>query len=147
MLDDTARQPQQDLRDLLDPLDAWRQSLADKMHVSSMTGTNVYYLHMQAMSYRYECILCRLLRRRWRQAGHPGRAEWARQRLHSAMLELDTIARRVLASGTLLEYPVSLYVDSKPLPHATGRTKAGLTCTRQRYHDDSASRSPHRKRS
>ncbi|KAI9673726.1 MAG: hypothetical protein M1822_009588 [Bathelium mastoideum] len=98
---------QQDLRQMMHPLDAWRKSLAAKMHVDGNTGNDVYYLNMQAMSYRFECILCRLIRRRWQQSRHADLSEWAKQRLRSAILELDTIAMRVLASGTLLDFPIS----------------------------------------
>jgi hypothetical protein len=53
------------------PLDAWRKSLSAKMHVGGNTGTNVYYLNIQAMSYRFECILCRLIQRCWQQSRVP----------------------------------------------------------------------------
>ena len=94
------------------PLDAWRKSLASKMHVGDDTGTNVYYLNIQAMSYRFECILCRLLRRTWQRSGRADWSEWSKQRFRSAILELDTIAMRVLASGTLEEFPIPLWVLS-----------------------------------
>ncbi len=90
------------------PLDAWRKSLAVKMHVDGNTGTDVTYLNIQAMSYRFECILCRLIRRNWQQSQHVDWSEWAKQRLRSAVLELDTIGMRVLASGTLQDFPISL---------------------------------------
>ncbi|KAF4614328.1 hypothetical protein G7Y89_g15409 [Cudoniella acicularis] len=99
--------PQQDPRQMMHPLDAWRKSLAAKMHVGGNTGTDVYYLNIQAMSYRFECILCRLIRRCWQQSRHADWSEWAKQRLRSAILELDTIAMRVLASGTLQDFPIS----------------------------------------
>ncbi|KIX03057.1 uncharacterized protein Z518_06607 [Rhinocladiella mackenziei CBS 650.93] len=85
--------PQQDPRQMMHPLDAWRKSLAAKMHVGGNTGTDVYYLNIQAMSYRFECILCRLIRRCWQQSRHADWSEWAQQRLRSAILELDTIAK------------------------------------------------------
>lgn len=78
------------------------------MHVVTNTGANVYYLHVQAMSYRFECVLCRLLHRRAQQIRHADWIEWARERLRSAILELDTIFLRVLASGTLQDFPSSL---------------------------------------
>ncbi|KAI9713834.1 MAG: hypothetical protein M1820_000564 [Bogoriella megaspora] len=98
---------QQDPRQIMHPLDAWRKSLAAKMHISGDTGTDVYYLNSQAMSYRFECVLCRLIRRYWQQSQHADWSEWAKQRLRSAVLELDTIAMRVLASGTLQHFPIS----------------------------------------
>ena len=100
--------PQQDPRQMMHPLDAWRKSLAAKMHVSGNTGTDVYYLNIQAMSYRFECILCRLIRRCLQQSQHADWREWAKERLRSTILELDTISMRVLASGTLQDFPTSL---------------------------------------
>ncbi|KIW35708.1 uncharacterized protein PV07_02392 [Cladophialophora immunda] len=99
--------PQQDPRQMMQPLDAWRKSLVTRMHVGGNTGTDVYYLNIQAMSYRFECVLCRLIRRCWQQSRHTEWSEWAKQRLRSAVLELDTIAIRVLASGTLHDFPMS----------------------------------------
>lgn len=93
---------------MLDTLDAWRQSLAVKLRVGANTGTDKYHLHMQAMSYRFESILCRLVRRRSQRSLDADLGEWARQRLRSAVLELDTIAMRVLASGNLEEFPIPL---------------------------------------
>jgi hypothetical protein len=93
---------------MMHPLDAWRKSVAAKMHVGRNTGTDVYYLNIQAMSYRFECILCRLILRCWQQSRHADWNEWAKQRLRSAILELDTIAMRVLARGTLQDFPISL---------------------------------------
>ena len=100
--------PQQDPRQMMRPLDAWRKSLAAKMYVGDNTGTDVYYLNVQAMSYRFECILCRLMRRTWEQSRHADWSDWAKQRLRSAVLELDTIAMRVLASDTLQGFPMPL---------------------------------------
>ena len=100
--------PQQDPRQMMHPLDAWRNSLAAKMHVGGNTRNDVYYLNIQAMSYRFECILCRLMQRCWQQPLPADWSEWAKQRLRSATLELDTIAMRVLASGTLQDFPMSL---------------------------------------
>jgi hypothetical protein len=97
---------------MLHPLDAWRKSLAVKMHVDGSIGADVYYLTMQAVSYRFECVLCRLIRHCWQQTQHADWSEWAKQRLRSAILELDTITKRVLASGTLQDFPISLYVSS-----------------------------------
>ena len=93
---------------MLHSLDTWRTSLATKMHVAGNTGTDVYYLNIQAMSYRFECILCRLIRHTSQQKKHSDWSEWAKQRLRSAILELDAIAVRVVASGTLLDFPISL---------------------------------------
>jgi hypothetical protein len=93
------------------PLDAWRKSLADKMHIGDnfSHGTDVYYLDVLATSYRFESILCRLLRRRRRwHSQHVDWSEWAKQRLRSAILELDTIAKRVLTNGNIQDFPMCL---------------------------------------
>ncbi|VUC35401.1 unnamed protein product [Clonostachys rosea] len=93
-LSDVTSKPQQDPRQMMHPLDAWRKSLPAKMHVSGDTGTDIYYLNVQAMSYRFECVLCRLIRRVWQQSQNTGWNEWVKQRLRSSILELDTIAMR-----------------------------------------------------
>lgn len=100
--------PEQDPRLVMHSLDIWRKSLAIKMHVSEDTGTDVYYLNIQAMSYRFECVLYRLMRRVWQQSQHTDRSEWVKVRLRSAILELDMVAMRVFSSGTLQNFPMSL---------------------------------------
>ncbi|KAI0854743.1 fungal-specific transcription factor domain-containing protein [Xylaria cubensis] len=99
--------PQQDPCQMLHLLDAWRKSLTTRMHVDENNKNNIYYLNVQAMSYRFECILCRLVQRCCQQFRHADWSEWARQRLRTAMLELDTIVMRVLASGTLQDFPIA----------------------------------------
>ncbi|KAI1325756.1 hypothetical protein F5Y16DRAFT_377058 [Xylariaceae sp. FL0255] len=98
---------QQHPRQIMRPFDAWRQSLAQKMHVDGSTRSDVCYLNVQALSYRFECMLCRLIRSSSQQSQHANWSEWANQRLASAILELDMIAMRVLANGTLQNFPVS----------------------------------------
>lgn len=78
------------------------------MHVAETDRNDVYYINLRALSYRFECILYRLILRRWRQSEHTDWSEWAAQRLQSAILELDTIAMRVLSSGTLHDFPAPL---------------------------------------
>ncbi|CAH0057678.1 unnamed protein product [Clonostachys solani] len=106
-LSDVTSKPQQDPRQMMHSLDAWRKSLPAKMHVNEDTGTDVCYLNIQAMSYRFECVLYRLMRRVWKQTEHPDWSKWIKTRLRSAILELDTIAMRVFSSGTLWEFPMS----------------------------------------
>lgn len=96
---------QQDPLQTMQPLDAWRKTLAAKMHVGDNAGSDQYYLHMRAMSYRYECILCRLISRQYKTVAC---IEWAKQKQRSAMLELDTIAMRVLAGKNVQDLPISL---------------------------------------
>ncbi|KAK4503089.1 hypothetical protein PRZ48_006516 [Zasmidium cellare] len=98
--------PQQDPRQIMHSIDGWRKSLPSILHLDDNAGHDLYYIHLQALSYRYECILCRLIRR---QRNRPEEwKEWAKQRLRAATLELDTMAMRVLASGTLQDFPISL---------------------------------------
>ena len=92
---------------MLDQLDSWSQSLATNMHAVASTGTDVYYLSVLAMSYQFESILCRLIHRRWQMSQHPDWSGWARRRFRTAVLELDTISTRVLASGALQDFPMS----------------------------------------
>ena len=96
----------------MQPLDTWREFLASKIHVNGNIGTDVCYLTIQAMSYRYECVLCRQILRACRRLGRADWREWAKQRLRSAILELDMIATRILASGTLEAFPITLSVAS-----------------------------------
>ncbi|KAL2673668.1 hypothetical protein Neosp_012111 [[Neocosmospora] mangrovei] len=56
--------------------------------------------------------MCRLLRRCWRTRNASG-SEWAKQRLRSAIFELDTIAKRVLANGTIQKFPMT-FVSTMP---------------------------------
>ncbi|KAJ5579931.1 uncharacterized protein N7459_005916 [Penicillium hispanicum] len=106
-LSNMTNKPPQDPRQMLQPLDTWRKCLATKMHVGGNIGTDVYYLTIQAMSYRFECILCRLMRRCWQQSQPADWSKWPKQRLRTAILELDTITKRVLASGNLQDFPIS----------------------------------------
>lgn len=94
------------------PMDAWRKSLASRLHVGENTKSDRHYLNLQGTSYRFECILCRWIRRGWQQPPPADWSDWVKERLQSAILELDAIFMRILASGTLLEYPMSLYVPS-----------------------------------
>jgi hypothetical protein len=100
--------PEQDPCQIMESLDVWRRSLAAKMHVAESTGIDVYYLNMQTMSYRSECVLCRLIRSRSQQSGQSAASEWAKQRLRNAILELDTIAIRVMANELLYRFPMYL---------------------------------------
>ncbi|KAI0544898.1 fungal-specific transcription factor domain-containing protein [Xylaria curta] len=102
-----SNKPQQDPRQMLHPLDAWRKSLSTTMQVDDNNKNDIYYLNVQAMSYRFECILCRLVQRRCQQFRYGDWSEWAKQRLRTAILELDMIAMRVLASGTLQDFPIA----------------------------------------
>lgn len=107
-LADALNKPRHDPRQTLSRFDVWRRSLAAKLHVDADTETDVYYLNVEAMSYRFECILCRLMRRSFLQSRHEDWSDWTSQRLRSAVLELDAIAMRVLTSGILHDFPITL---------------------------------------
>ncbi|KAF5013581.1 hypothetical protein FDECE_441 [Fusarium decemcellulare] len=101
----------QDPRQLICPLDAWRLALTDKMGTRDPSyGGDIYFYEALAMSYRFESIACRRLRRR-RWHGDEDRdaswSEWTKQRLRSAIFELDTIVSRVLTNGTIHKFPIS----------------------------------------
>lgn len=95
---------EEDSTQLLDEVDRWRETLASKMHLHTNPRMDVYYLNVLSMSHRFECILCRLIRRSRQNSQE---VAWARERLHSATLELNAIAMRVLASGTLQHFPIA----------------------------------------
>lgn len=85
-------------------------SLAEKMQIRDQSSDgDIYYAELRGSSYRFEFVISRLIRRRW-QSRDAERCEWAKQRLRSAMFELDAIAGRMLANGTIQDFPVSLYV-------------------------------------
>lgn len=117
---------------MMQQLDAWRRSIASTMHVTGDIGTNIYYLNAQATSYRFECVLCRFIRRTWQRSEHSDWSEWARGRFRSAVLELDTIMARTLANGNLEQFPIpfittvttllALHIES-----AIDRTETALT--------------------
>ncbi|KAM0548426.1 hypothetical protein ACHAPJ_009912 [Fusarium lateritium] len=73
----------------------------------SLQDGEFYLLEVLTTSYRFECIMCRLLRRgRW-HVRDAGIREWARQRFRSAIFELDTISKRVLVNDTIHKLPMS----------------------------------------
>lgn len=70
----------------------------------------MYYAEALTTSYRFECIMCRLLRRgRW-PVGDETVREWAKERFRAATLELDSILKRVLMGDTIRKMPTTLYV-------------------------------------
>uniref|UniRef100_A0A8H7NGJ1 Transcription factor domain-containing protein n=1 Tax=Bionectria ochroleuca TaxID=29856 RepID=A0A8H7NGJ1_BIOOC len=85
------------------PLEEWRMSLADRMGIRNQSyDGEACYPEVMARSYLFECILCRHFRRR--QEAKWG--DWAKQRLRSAIFELDAIIDKVLASGTIKKFPM-----------------------------------------
>ncbi|KAF5587637.1 cutinase transcription factor 1 beta [Fusarium subglutinans] len=90
------------------PLDAWRTSLAERMQLmASFSDGEIYHLEALTTSHRFECIMCRLLRRgRW-QMSDGGLREWAQQRFRSAIFELDTIVKRVMINSMIQKLPTT----------------------------------------
>ncbi|KAF9768190.1 Fusaric acid cluster transcription factor fub12 [Fusarium sp. DS 682] len=90
----------------IQPLDSWRIALADKLQlVTSFPDGEIYHLEALTISYRFECIMCRLLRRgRW-QMSDEGLRDWAQQRFRAAIFELDTIVKRVMINNTIQKLP------------------------------------------
>ncbi|KAK3369228.1 hypothetical protein B0T24DRAFT_658756 [Lasiosphaeria ovina] len=91
-------------------LDAWRMSLAEKLDFRGESPeADIHYAELRALSYRFEATACRQIRRRCLHADakNDGLAEWARQRLRSAIFELDSITGRMLANGTLHMFPTT----------------------------------------
>ncbi|RSL82428.1 hypothetical protein CEP51_005176 [Fusarium floridanum] len=95
-----------DPESVVQPLESWRVSLRETLQMSSQSQLDMTSSFLLASSYRFECILLRLLRPKW-QSLDPARSEWARRQLRYAMFELDTITGRMLACNTLLEAPVA----------------------------------------
>ncbi|RBR26408.1 uncharacterized protein FIESC28_00813 [Fusarium coffeatum] len=98
----------EDLQRLIQPLDSWRTSLPAKMK-SDDAGLEgeMYYSEALTTSYRFECIMCRLLRRgRWPVRDETVR-EWAKERFRAATLELDSILKRVLMGDTIRKMPTT----------------------------------------
>ncbi|CAG7566052.1 unnamed protein product [Fusarium equiseti] len=98
----------QDLQSLIQPLDSWRTSLPARIKSddASLDG-EMYYCEALTTSYRFECIMCRLLRRgRWPVRDETVR-EWAKERFRAATLELDSILKRVLMDDTIRKMPTT----------------------------------------
>ncbi|CAH0023964.1 unnamed protein product [Clonostachys rhizophaga] len=89
------------------PLEEWRMSLAERMGIRNQSyDGEAYYPEVMARSYLFECILCRHFRRRQEVKW----GDWAKQRLRSAIFELDAIVGRVLASGTIKKFPMGFRI-------------------------------------
>lgn len=95
---------------MIRPLDKWRISLADKMQMQDPSPEgDIYHAELLGSSYRFESTICRLVRHS-SQSREADRYNWAKERLRAAVFELDAIARRVSANGTIQKFPVSLSV-------------------------------------
>ncbi|KAM5359977.1 hypothetical protein ACJZ2D_014071 [Fusarium nematophilum] len=104
-----------DPESVVQPLEAWRDSLRAALQMNSQSQLDMTSSFLLASSYRFECILLRLLRPKW-QSLDPTRSEWARRQLRYATFELDTITGRMLACNTLLEAPLHLHTYSARPP-------------------------------
>ncbi|QPC70646.1 hypothetical protein HYE68_001398 [Fusarium pseudograminearum] len=93
---------------VMQPLDRWRMSLPAKMNPNdSSTNDEMYLLEVLTTSYRFECVLCRSVRRgRWGIRSEDVR-KWARERFRDATLELDSILKKVLLSGIIKKIPTT----------------------------------------
>ncbi|KAM3545532.1 hypothetical protein ARSEF1564_001526 [Beauveria bassiana] len=103
-----AQDPCLDLASLMRPLNAWRTSLATQLQLGDQSpNSNIHYLELLGTSYRYEATTCRLIQRQLRCVDAP-KSNAAKQRLRSAMLELDGITARLLANGMMSELMIPL---------------------------------------
>ncbi|KAF5672303.1 cutinase transcription factor 1 beta [Fusarium heterosporum] len=98
----------QDLPNLIQPLDSWRMLLPGKMQLGNPPPeSEIFVLEALTTSYRFECIMCRLLGRgRW-NVQDANVHQWAQQRFRSAILELDTIVKRVLINNKIRQLPTN----------------------------------------
>ncbi|KAI5462052.1 hypothetical protein BGZ63DRAFT_423354 [Mariannaea sp. PMI_226] len=95
-----------DPQTLTDRISAWRLALPDILVHDIQHPENLWSTVLLAISYRFECILLRLLRLWWRRR-NASWYEWAKKKLQSAIFELDTITGRTWLDGTLLTLPLS----------------------------------------
>ncbi|KAM0342921.1 hypothetical protein ACHAPU_009125 [Fusarium lateritium] len=86
------------------------------MHLGkSLPGSDIFILEALTTSYRFECIMCRLLDRgRWKVQDANVR-ERAKHRFRSGTLELDTIVKRVLINNTIRQLPTTFITTTTAL--------------------------------
>ncbi len=89
-------------------------SLAAQLQLCNQSpNSNIHYLDLVGNSYRYEATLCRLIQRQLRSVDAP-KSNYAKQRLRSAMLELDGVTGKILANDLMKKIPISLCVFVSP---------------------------------
>lgn len=90
---------------------AWRTSLHPSLKEEHGSQPEDQYcrLVLQACSYRYECVIFRLLWQRFKSRDMAARKQ-AERRLRLTMYELDILIGRALAYDLLAVLPMSLYV-------------------------------------
>ncbi len=92
----------------MQPLDSWRISLATQLQLCHQSpSSNIHYLELIGSSYRYDATLCRLIQRQLRSIDAL-KSNAAKQRLRSAMLELDGVTGKLLANDMMKKVPISL---------------------------------------
>lgn len=97
-----------DLAQLMRPLEFWRMSLPTQLQLGDQPpNSNIHHLDVLGTSYRYEATLCRLIQRQLRSVD-AAKSSLAKQRLRSAMLELDGITGKLLANDMMNKIPISL---------------------------------------
>ncbi|OAA41943.1 Fungal transcriptional regulatory protein [Beauveria brongniartii RCEF 3172] len=97
-----------DVASLMRRLNAWRTSLASQLLLGDQSANcSIHYLELLGTSYRYEATSCRLIQRQLRSVDAP-KSNAAKQRLRSAMLELDGITARLLANGMMSELMIPM---------------------------------------
>ncbi|KAF5021534.1 hypothetical protein F66182_6416 [Fusarium sp. NRRL 66182] len=98
----------EDIYKRIQPLDPWRAALTKKMQLApAFEECEIYHLEALTTSYRFECITYRLLLRgRW-QLDESGLCEWAQRRFRTAVLELDTIVKRVMINNMIKKLPTT----------------------------------------
>ncbi|KAK8141082.1 hypothetical protein G3M48_000878 [Beauveria asiatica] len=97
-----------DVASVMRPLNAWRTSLATQLQLGDQSAKcSIRYLELLGTSYRYEATSCRLIQRQLRSVDAP-KSNAAKQRLRSAMLELDGITARLLANGMMGELMIPM---------------------------------------
>lgn len=105
-----AKDPAVKLQQLMRPLDSWRTSLSTQLQLGNQSpNSSIHYLDLMGTSYRYEATLCRLIQRQLRCVDAP-KSNYAKQRLRSAMLELDGVTGKILANDMMKKVPISLCV-------------------------------------
>ncbi|KAJ3549754.1 hypothetical protein NM208_g329 [Fusarium decemcellulare] len=97
---------EQDPKAVIEPLGTWRAALRESLQIQDISSFQISYSFLSGCSYRFECILLRVLLPRWKSR-NLSQSEWIASRLRSAMFELDTIIGRLLASNRIPEMPMS----------------------------------------
>ncbi|UPL02224.1 hypothetical protein LCI18_013158 [Fusarium solani-melongenae] len=101
-----AHRREKDVKAVIEPLDTWRSSLREALQIEDTSLFNMSYSFLIGCSYRFECILLRVLRPRWKSRD-PAEGQWVTSRLRSAMFELDTTIGKILASNGIPKLPMS----------------------------------------